>query len=112
MFLIALPGLVTWMISSTEAAGLAGVLFGIFGFNLSIMPFRRPLPWTSIASFCIFDLLWGGIWFGFNYSNKAPMEHFFAWVLANTGLFAGVALGWLYFQYFAEHFDDGTLAEQ
>lgn len=95
-------GIPVWLLGSPNVlhAGTSGILFGIFGFHMSILPFRRPLHWADVASFCIFDVGFGGIWW-FEHYNSPGASPF----LSVSGLFSGIAFAWVYFRIFSECLD-------
>eukprot|EP00746_Dinoflagellata_sp_MGD_P008671 gnl/MRDRNA2_/MRDRNA2_117369_c0_seq1.p1 gnl/MRDRNA2_/MRDRNA2_117369_c0~~gnl/MRDRNA2_/MRDRNA2_117369_c0_seq1.p1 ORF type:complete len:302 (-),score=38.03 gnl/MRDRNA2_/MRDRNA2_117369_c0_seq1:38-943(-) len=99
IFLTVVSGVPTWLLGNPRVfhTGTSGVLFGIFAFHLSILPFRRPLHWADIVSFCIFDLGFGGIWWFDHYD-----AHGASLVLSVSGLLAGVSFAWVYFRIFSE----------
>lgn len=82
--------------------GASGVLFGIFGFHMSILPFRRPVHWQDVASFLIFDLGYGGIWFFTVFRSPGA-----TWELSLFGFLAGVFFAYLYFAKFHESIQEG-----
>lgn len=96
LFLAIVSGTGTWLFGSVEFvhSGTAGILFGIFGFNLCILPFKRPVTAANVGIFVVFDLAFGGMFWIFNYKN--PDAHF-SQALALNGLLAGFILGFLYF---------------
>jgi len=104
IFLTVGSGVPTWLLGSPTVlhTGTSGVLFGIFAFHLSILPFRRPLHWADVASFCIFDLGFGGIWWFDHYSRGAQGASI---MLSVFGLFSGIAFAWVYFRIFSENLD-------
>jgi len=109
-FLSLTSGVLTWLVgnSNVNNAGTAGILFGIFAFNMSLLPFKRPIAWTDVASFIIFDVGFGGLWWTSHYT--ASGEHGqsaggYSSCLAFSGLFMGVVLGWLYFRFLRESMD-------
>jgi len=101
-FLTIGSGVPTWLFGGPDVvhAGTSGILFGIFAFHLSILPFRRPLHWADVASFCVFDLGFGGIWWFEHYDAPGASKF-----LSVSGLFAGVAFAWVYFRIFSEDLD-------
>jgi hypothetical protein len=102
IFLTFASGGLTWLLASSNIlhTGTSGVLFGIFAFHLSILPFRRPLHWADVVSFCIFDLGFGGIWWFDHYKARGASVF-----LSVSGFFAGVAFAWVYFRIFSEDLD-------
>lgn len=89
--LLFVPGLLTWCTGSVTGmyTGMAGVLFGVFGFNMSRLPVRYhagTLTREDLVGFVFFDVLFGGMWWCFSY-NLPP----YSWVLALWGLFCGIA---------------------
>lgn len=106
-FLSGFSGLATWLLGrgAVPHAGASGVLFGIFGFHLSILPFRRPFHWTDLASFCVFDVLYGGIWWGLCFQSPGA-----TWELSVFGLVGGVIFAWVYFHVFHESVEDEEAA--
>lgn len=102
-FLALFSGLLTWLVASNECAGLGtnGVLFGIFGFHLSILPFRRPVLGIDVASFVIFDLGFGGIWWFTSYQSNGASP-----CLSCAGFLGGVVFAWIFFREFQEDLEN------
>jgi hypothetical protein len=99
VFLTVFSGIPVWLLGDPSAfhTGTSGILFGIFAFHLSILPFRRPLHWVDVFSFCVFDIGFGGVWW-FEHYNSPGASPF----LSVSGLFAGIAFAWVYFRIFSE----------
>lgn len=108
-FLTVTSGCLTWLFGASGVlhVGSAGVLFGIFAFHCCILPFKRPLEWLDICSFIVFDLGFGGIWWGVNYNAHVSAN---AHSLLISGLLSGSALAWLHWRKFNGDCDAETRA--
>jgi len=89
--LLFVPGFLTWCTGSVQGlyTGMPGILFGIFGFNMTRLPVRYragTLTREDVVCFVFFDVLFGGMWWCFSYYLPP-----YTWVLALWGLFCGVA---------------------
>jgi len=90
LVLLFVPALLTWATGSAIGmyTGMAGELFGIFGFNVSILPVKYrngTLTREDVVGFIVFDILFGGIWWCFSYTLPP-----YSWILALWGLATGV----------------------